>query len=106
MEGQNEWKLKIENQLKDWEMQLDTLKEKAKTTSGDLKIKYEGLIVELEPKIDAAKAKLKEIAGATDEVFDQVKESGKSIWEQVKNSFDKIKDSSREDGTSENQKKE
>ena len=60
MSEKTEFKQKVEDQLNDWENQLDKLKAKASDATDDLKEKYNEAISELEPKIAEGKAKLKE----------------------------------------------
>jgi TolA-binding protein len=64
---------KIEDQLKDWSIQIDILKAKADKSKAEIKIKYLKQIEELRSKQGALKQKLGDL-----------KDSGEEAWEDFK----------------------
>lgn len=92
MEDKKNYQEKMEAQIDEWKKDLEALKARANAAKTDLKLKYEEQIKELEPKIAEGKAKLKELADATDDAWEEVKDGAESIWEQMKITFKNVKD--------------
>ena len=91
MEEKSEFKQKLDTQVNELEAQVDKLKLKAKEATEEAKEKYNELIDELEPKIANLKLRLKNISESSDLVWDDLKEGGVAIWEQIKSTFVKVK---------------
>ncbi len=65
---------KIEDQLKEWGIQVDLLKAKAEKSKAEVKIKYLEQVQELKSKQEAARQRLHELTGSGDEAWEDFKE--------------------------------
>ncbi len=87
----SDFRRKLDTQLDELEELLVQLKAKAHSASDESKAKYKETIDELEPKIANLKLRLKNISESSDLVWDDLKEGGVAIWEQIKSTFVKVK---------------
>jgi len=92
MEEKSSYQQKVEAQLEEWKADLEVLKAKAKDVTVDLQAEYNEKIKELEPKIAEGKAKLAELVDTADDAWDDVKEGAESIWKQMKETFNNVKE--------------
>jgi hypothetical protein len=74
-------------QLDQWEAEVDKLKAKASVASADAQLKLNEGIEALEGKIEQGKAKLAEIADASDDAWESAKEGVDSTWDALKSAF-------------------
>lgn len=87
----SDFRRKLDVQLDELEELMEKLKAKAQSASDDSKAKYKEAIDELEPKIADIKSRLKNFSESSDLVWDDLKEGGVAIWEQIKATFGKVK---------------
>jgi len=80
MSTKEAYKQKIEAELELAQAKLAEFKAQAKSSAADTRIKYSKQVDELEQKVDATKAKLKEMAEASDDAWEQLKVGVESAW--------------------------
>ena len=80
MNTKEAYKQKIEAELELAQARLAEFKAKAKISTADARIKYAKQIDELEQKIDATKAKLKELGEASEDAWERLKDGVESAW--------------------------
>ena len=78
---------KRQAQLDEWKAEIDKVKAKASGASTDVQLQLNQQIKVLEGKIAEGKAKLAEIAGASDEAWESLKEGAESAWASLKAGF-------------------
>jgi septal ring factor EnvC (AmiA/AmiB activator) len=78
---------KRQAQLDEWQAEIDKFKAKASGASADAQLKLNEQIKVLEGKLAAAKAKLTEIADASDDAWESIKEGAESAWASLKSGF-------------------
>ena len=80
MSTKEAYKQKIEAELELAQAKLAEFKAQAKSSAADTRIKYAKQVDELEQKVDATKAKLKEMGEASDDAWEQLKVGVESAW--------------------------
>jgi uncharacterized coiled-coil DUF342 family protein len=88
METREIYKQKYEAQLHEWSAKIDALEAHADKLSADAKLAAKPHLDTLHGKVQAAKAKLHEIAGATDDKWDDVTRGVDQAWSEVKASLE------------------
>jgi uncharacterized coiled-coil DUF342 family protein len=78
---------KRQAQLDEWKAEIDKVKAKASGASADVQLQLNQQIKVLEGKIAEGKAKLAEIAGASDEAWESLKGGAESAWDSLKAGF-------------------
>lgn len=78
---------KKQAELDEWQAELARFKAKASGASADAKLEMNRQIKALEGKIEEAKAKLAEVAEASDDAWETIKEGTEAAWNSVKSSF-------------------
>ena len=78
---------KMRAQLDEWKADVDKLRAKASGASADAKLQLNQQVKNLEAKINEAKAKLDELANASDEAWNTVKAGVESSWGSLKSAF-------------------
>ena len=95
MTTKDEYVAKLKAQLYEWHQDLEELKVKAETASGDARLKLQAQIAELHTKWDEGHAKTQEILHAADERWDELKAETEEKWGElkvsVKDSIERIK---------------
>ncbi len=90
------YKQKVEAELELAQLKLATLKAEAGNAAADAQIKYAEQIDHLEHGVAATKAKLSELATASEEAWEHLKDDAESAWQSlstaVKNATAKLKD--------------
>ena len=86
-----QYQQKMKAQLDVWKADVDKLRAKASGKSADAKLKLDQHLKDLEMRIDEGKAKLAELAAASEDAWDSVKEGIESTWGSLKSA---IKDAS------------
>jgi hypothetical protein len=74
------FKQKVEAEVELAQAKLAELKAQAKISAADARIKYMVHIEELEKKMEATKARLKELGEASEESWERVKEGAENSW--------------------------
>jgi hypothetical protein len=80
MSTKEAYKQKIEAELELAQAKLAEFKAQAKSSAADARIKNAKQVDDLEQKIDATKAKLKELGEASDDAWEQLKVGVESAW--------------------------
>ena len=96
MSTKEAYKQKIEAELELAQAKLAEFKAQAKSSAADARIKNAKQVDDLEQKIDATKAKLKELGEASDDAWEQLKVGVESAWDAlstaIRNAAAKFKD--------------
>jgi len=85
MSTKEAYKQKIEAEVELVQAKLAGLKAEAKSSAADTRIKYDKQIEELEQKVDATKAKLKELGEAGEDAWEHLKDGVESAWSTLSN---------------------
>lgn len=80
MSTKEAYKQKMEAELELAHAKLAQFKAQAKSVAADARIKYAQQVDELEQKVDATKARLKELGQAGDDAWEQLKDGVESAW--------------------------
>jgi len=80
MSTKEAYKQKIEAELELAQAKLAEFKAQAKSSAADSRIKHAKQVDELEQKVDATKAKLKELGEASDDAWEQLKVGVETAW--------------------------
>ena len=75
---------KMQSQLDQWKAEVDKLKAKASGASADAQLEMNKQIGALDGKIEEGKAKLSELAEATEDAWESIKEGTESAWDSLK----------------------
>jgi flagellar motility protein MotE (MotC chaperone) len=80
MSTKEAYKQKMEAELELAQAKLAEFRAQAKSSAADMRIKHSKQVDELEQKVDATKAKLKELGVAGDDAWEQLREGVESAW--------------------------
>ena len=80
MSTKEAYKQKIEAELELAQAKLAEFKAKAKISTADARIKHAKLVDEIDQKVGATKAKLKQLGEASEEAWEQLKGGVESAW--------------------------
>jgi hypothetical protein len=80
MSTKEAYKQKIEAELELAQAKLDQFKAQAKISTADARIKYAKHVDEIEHRVGATKAKLKELGEASEDAWEQLKDGVESAW--------------------------
>lgn len=78
---------KLKAKLDEWRSDIDKMRAKASGASADVKLEMNKKADELETKIEEGKSKLTELANASDDKWESMKDDLESKWESLKSSF-------------------
>jgi len=78
---------KFDAQLKEWSAEIALLKAKADKAKAEVKIEYYKTLETLQGKQDVARTKLKELRGAGDDAWEDVKAGAENVWTEIKAVF-------------------
>ena len=78
---------KKQAQLDEWKAEVDKLKAKASGASADAQLELNKQIEVLEGKIGEGKTKLAEIADASEDAWESIKEGVESAWESMTSAY-------------------
>jgi len=84
MDLHNEYKEKMEAQLKEWSAQVNLLEAKIDNFTADMKIKRAEEIKALRAKQQATAEKMKELGKSTGEAWEQVRLTADKMWNDLK----------------------
>jgi len=90
MERKELYQEKMEAQLQEWQAKFDELKAKARQASADAHLQYEKQIDALQPKLEAAKQKLRELQLASDNAWGDVKVGMEGAWNELKTTWGNV----------------
>lgn len=77
---------KLETQLDEWRARVDKLEAKASQVSADARIEYNEQLQDLKAKQAAAKSKLEELKGASNDAWDDLKLGVDEAWDNLSHS--------------------
>ena len=78
------YKQKMQAQLEEWEAEVDRFKAKASGASANVQLELNKEINALKGKIEQGKIKLAEIADASEDAWESIKEGVDSAWDSLK----------------------
>jgi flagellar biosynthesis chaperone FliJ len=78
------YRQKRQAQLDEWLAEVDKLKAKASGVSANTQLEMNRKIKTLESKIDEGKAKLSQLAGASDDAWESLKDRVESAWDTLR----------------------
>jgi hypothetical protein len=78
---------KFDAQLKEWSAEIALLNAKADKAKAEAKIEYYKTIETLQGKQEAARTKLRELRGAGDDAWEDLKSGAENVWAEVKAAF-------------------
>jgi hypothetical protein len=81
MSTKEAFKQKVEAEVELVQAKLAELKAQAKSSAADAQIKYAEQVDELEKKVAATKAKLKELGEASEDTWERLKDGVESAWD-------------------------
>ena len=84
METRELYKQKYQAQMNEWSAKLDVMKAQADKLTAQAKLDVKRHVDAVQTKFDAAKAKLNDIAGATDDKWDGVVKEVDGTWHDLK----------------------
>jgi mevalonate kinase len=87
MSAKEAYKQKIEAELELAQAKLAEFKAQAKSSAADARIKNAQQVDELEQKINATKAKMKELGEASEDAWEQLKVGVESAWGALSTAF-------------------
>ena len=79
---------RLEAQLKEWGIDLETFKAKANKTKSNAKIKLDNEVAALHTKMNEAQRKLEELKKAGDAASGELKKGVENAWTELKKAFD------------------
>ena len=85
------YRQKKQAQLDEWKAEVDKLKARASGASADAQLKLNKQVESLEGKIDEGKTKLAEIADASEDAWESIKEGVESAWDSIRSAFSEVK---------------
>jgi uncharacterized protein YhaN len=80
MSTKEAYKQKIEAELELVQAKLAEFKAQAKISTADARIKHAKQVEDIEQKVGATKAKLKELGAASEDAWDELKDGVESAW--------------------------
>ena len=83
MSLKNAYREKIEAQIEEQRARLELLKAKAKSAAADVKIMAYEEIGDADAKLDALKAKLKELGNASGDAWQEMKDGIEKAWDDL-----------------------
>ncbi len=87
MEDKKSYLQKLAQQLQEWDTEMDDLKLKADRAKAGAKAEFQKQLEELRVKKEAAQSKFKELQGASDEAWDDLRTGMEKSWTELKSSF-------------------
>jgi len=85
--ARQEWD-KLEKQLKDWGVDLETFRARASRASADVKVDYEKQIAALRTKLGEARQKLNELRKTGGAAGGKMEKGLEAAWSELKKAFD------------------
>lgn len=78
---------KLQAKLDEWSADIDKLKARADSAEADIQLKYYKKIEELRSQQDAARIKLEELKGSSDDAWEDLKAGIDSAWDSLSSSI-------------------
>lgn len=90
MERMEEYRHKLEAQLKEWKAKIELLEDKAAKATGETRTELVKAVGELRQKKEVVKEKLNELQKGTGVVWDQMKERVDSAASELKDALERV----------------
>ena len=90
MSAKDAYKLKLDAEIEMAQAKVAELKAHAKNLAADARIKYEGMIDDLERLLDSTKNSLRELGSSTDGAWEQLKGGVETAWDEFRTSMGKV----------------
>ena len=87
MDKRTEYVEKLSAQMVEWDVKIDLLKEKAESSTPEVKFEYANIIAELQRKRDAAALKLQGISAASADEWEELKTGTERVWGEISNAL-------------------
>jgi hypothetical protein len=84
MDKRTEYVEKLSAQMVEWDVQIDQLKDKAKSAVSESKSDYSNAIAALQLKRDEAALRLQGISAASDDEWEDLKTGTEIVWGEVR----------------------
>ena len=97
METRELYRQKYEAQIHEWSAKLEALIAHTDKLTAQAKLDAKPRLDAIHVKMDSAKAKLQEIASATDDKWDEVKKGAEHAWHEVKGAVEGAYDALKPD---------
>jgi hypothetical protein len=88
METRELYKQKYQAQIHEWAAKLDVLKARGEKMSAQTKLDAKPRLVGMYTQLDAAKAKMAELASATDDKWEEAKKGAEHAWTETKSALE------------------
>lgn len=82
---------KLENQLREWNTQINEYQKKAEGRSNELKAKFDLKIKEIKEKRAKLRLKLDKIKDSGEDTFDRLKKDADHLWDNIKFGFSEVR---------------
>jgi len=89
MVSKEQYREKIEAQLKEWQTKIEELKVKAQQASADAQLHYEKQMETFRPYIEAAKQKLQELKTSSGGAWSEMQAGMETAWNDLKAAWDR-----------------
>ena len=86
-QAKEEFQKKLDARLKNMDAEIAKLNEKGRDLKGEAKTKWDQKLADLEPKRDAARAKLAEVGKSSAEAWKDVQKGAQSAWDEMDKAF-------------------
>jgi len=83
MDKRTEYVERLSAQMVEWDVQIDRLKDKAKSAATEAQSEYLQAITALQLKRDEAAQKLQGISAASDHEWEELKTGTEQVWDEV-----------------------
>ena len=90
MEQRELYRQKYEAQLKEWEARFDALKARAQKTTADAMIELLDHLQPAQTKMSAARGKLSDMAKATDDSWERIRNDADAAWTEAKRAAERV----------------
>lgn len=84
MDTRSEYVEKLSAQMVEWDMQIERLKDRVKSSTPEKEIDYSDAIATLQRKRDEAALKLQGISTAADDEWEELKSGTERVWGEVR----------------------
>ncbi len=91
MSTKDAYREKLQHQIDEWKDEIKVLKDKLGKMKGDVKIKANEELEDLEEKQKLAAAKLKDLKDAGDTILEKTKTELELAWEEIKHKLKSVK---------------
>jgi hypothetical protein len=99
MSTKEAYKQRIDAELDLVQAKLDSFKAQGMGFATDARVKHAEHVVELEQKIDATKAKLRELGEADEHVWEQLKDGVENMWSTLQSTLENTVTTFKEEHT-------